>query len=92
MNRFLARDPMFVGTKLLSTWFDTDNIYERKKTPAFRNLAEHNDGFLVDARRFLKGDEDQLPAFTWRVRKNPAKCAVINYTSRRLYSDGSRVL
>lgn len=47
MNRFLARDPMFVGTKLLSTWFDTDNIYERKKTPAFRNLAEHNDGFLV---------------------------------------------
>lgn len=60
---------MFVGTKLLSAWFDTDNIYERKKTPAFRNLAEHNDGFLVDARRFLKGDEDQLPAFTWRVRK-----------------------
>ena len=79
MNRFLARDPMFAGTKLLSAWFDTDNIYERKKTPAFRNLAEHNDGFLADARRFLKGDEDQLPAFTWRVRKNPAKCAVINY-------------
>ena len=79
MNRFLARDPMFAGTKLLSSWFDTENIYGRKKTPAFRNLAEHNDGFLVNARRFLKGDEDQLPAFIRRVRKNSDRCAVINY-------------
>ena len=79
MNRFLARDPMFARTKLLSSWFDTENIYGRKKIPAFRNLAEHNDGFLVDARRFLKGDEDQLPAFIRRVRKNSDRCAVINY-------------
>lgn len=79
MNRFLARDPMFAGTKLLSSWFDTENIYGRKKTPAFRNLAEHNDGFLVNARRFLKGDEDQLPSFIRRVRKNSDRCAVINY-------------
>ena len=33
----------------------------------------------MNARRFLKGDEDQLPSFIRRVRKNSDRCAVINY-------------
>lgn len=33
----------------------------------------------MNAGRFLKGDEDQLPSFIRRVRKNSDRCAVINY-------------
>ena len=46
-----------------------------------RNIcfAQHNDGFLVEARKLLKGDEGVLEAFTWRSKSNPKDHAVINY-------------
>ncbi len=76
---FVAKDPLFADTKLLSPYFHADHIYPGKELPAFKNLAESNDGFLVDARRFLKGDEDMAEVFAKRARKNPKKCGVINY-------------
>lgn len=45
----------------------------------FENLAEYNDGFLVDARRFLKSDEDQVQPYIMRTKRNPMDKAVINY-------------
>lgn len=75
----LAQTPLLSHTKLYSEGFALDEIYEEKKAPAFRNLAEYNDGFMLDARRFLKGDEGQLPGFTWRARRNPDRQGVINY-------------
>ncbi len=75
----LAQDPLLSHTKILSECFALDEIYEEKAVPAFRNLAEYNDGFMLDARRFLKGDEGQLAAVTSRARRNPARHGVINY-------------
>ncbi|MCI8556255.1 MAG: alpha-amylase [Lachnospiraceae bacterium] len=75
----LAQDPLLSHTKIFSESFALDEIYEEKAVPAFRNLAEYNDGFMLDGRRFLKGDEGQLAAFTWRTRRSPARHGVINY-------------
>lgn len=75
----LAQEPLLAHTKLLTEGFSLDEIYEEKVLPAFRNLAEYNDGFMLDARRFLKGDEGQLSNFTWRARHNPDRQGVINY-------------
>lgn len=44
-----------------------------------RNLAEYNDGFLVDMRRVLKGDEDQVNVLIYRTKRNPKDFGVINY-------------
>lgn len=75
----LAQDPLLSHTKIFSEGFALDEIYEEKAVPAFRNLAEYNDGFMLDARRFLKGDEGQLTAITSRARRNPKRNGVINY-------------
>lgn len=75
----LAADPYLSGTKILCESFRLEEIYEERRLPLYRNLAECNDGFMLDARRFLKGDEGQLEPFAWRVRRNPGQYAVINY-------------
>ncbi|MDD3795607.1 MAG: alpha-amylase family glycosyl hydrolase, partial [Lachnospiraceae bacterium] len=75
----LARDPYLMKTKLISGYFPADSLYPKGQRPAFRNLAECNDGFKVDARRLLKGDEDQLTGFVERTKKNPKWSGVINY-------------
>lgn len=78
IEHLLATDPFLTKTKLLSSDWDVERIY-RNVEPAYRNLAEYNDGFMTDIRRFIKSDEEQVGKFAHRVRKNPARCAVINY-------------
>lgn len=74
LTGLLSNDPILSKTKLFATtWFGN----ECKKE--FCNIAEYNDGFLVDARRFLKGDEEQVGAFSSRLRKNLKTCKTINY-------------
>ena len=75
----LAQDPLLSHTKIMSEGFQLEEIYEERHIPNFRNLAEYNDGFMLDVRRFLKGDEGQLAPFAWRARRNPSEYAVINY-------------
>ena len=75
----LAQEPLLSHTKIMTESFGLDEIYEERYTPAFRNLAEYHDAFLQGARRFLKGDEGELPSFIWRARRNPDRCAVMNY-------------
>ncbi len=72
-------DPFLADTKLLAAGWDTDSLYGSHVTPDYQNLAECNEGFLNDCRRFMKGDEAQIRPFTGRVVRNPSKCAVVNY-------------
>ncbi|WP_432630776.1 hypothetical protein [Brotaphodocola sp.] len=44
-----------------------------------RVLGEYNDGFLVDMRRVLKGDEGQMGTLAFRSRRNPETFGVLNY-------------
>ena len=75
----IARDPIFAKTKLLNIYFPVENIYPNKKYPDYRTVAECNDGFMIDARRFLKGEDGCMRSFVERMRRNPAGSGLINY-------------
>lgn len=69
----LRDDPWLSDTKLFAA------CWEEEKEKRDRHLAEYNDGFMVDMRRFLKGDEDQIQHLIFRNRRNPKNFGVINY-------------
>ena len=75
----MATDPLFSDTKLLNIYFPVEEIYGKKNLPKKRMVAECNDGFMIDVRRFLKGDEESLKAFAERMRRNPKGSGLINY-------------
>lgn len=79
MFHYIAKDPVFSETKLLNLYFDTDRIYGGGKLPLIRNLAEYNDGFMINMRKLMKGDEGQLNEFAYLIRRNFLSKGVINY-------------
>ncbi len=75
----IAREPAFAQTKLYSCYFPAEELYEKDEYPAYRNLAEYNDGPMIDLRKMLKGDEESIRSFVYRMKRNPKKEAVIQY-------------
>ncbi len=73
-GRLLAEDPLLSKTKLL---FQSADGY------GFGNLAEYNQGFQQDMRRWLKGDENCLRDALARMRRNPDTHAVVNYMANQ---------
>ena len=71
--QLIAADPYLSGVKLFA------DSWEGMPHGSCRHLAEYNDGFMMDMRRFLKGDEGQLDGAAFHIRRNPEKTAVINY-------------
>lgn len=69
----IGRDPYLSRTKLFAASWGGTGAETRK------HLAEYNDGFLIDMRRVLKGDEDQMNCLVLRSRQNPFPCGTINY-------------
>ena len=87
-NDLIGRDPYLSGTKLFATsWLGVPGGHEK-------HLAEYNDGFLVDMRRALKGDEDEMNHLIFRSRRKPAEFGVVNYmaNTKRIYDDGHGVV
>ncbi len=74
----LAEDPVLAETKLFAGFWEQDRG-AGKASSGMRHLAEYNDGFMMDMRRVLKGDEGQMSNLVFRTRRNPAGCGVINY-------------
>lgn len=74
----LARLPLFRTRKLIATWYP-DEIKSYNKEETHLCLAESNDGFMNDCRRLLKGEEDFLQAFSYRLRANGDGVGQINY-------------
>lgn len=77
--KLIATDPFLSETKIFGLSWNTDEIYPKEFVPKFKNLAEYNDGFLTDGRRFLKSDEEQVGKVADRFKRNPQKAASINY-------------
>jgi len=75
----LATDPYLADVKLLCDGWDTAAIYRMTGEPDSPRLAAYHDGFLTDARRFLKGDEGMTAAFAGRLTGNPPGLRVVNY-------------
>lgn len=79
----IAANPFLGKTKLIAHYFSTEQIYTEGREGRIRNLAEGHDGFKVDIRRLLKGDEDMLTAFVHRIKYNPKDSGVINYITNQ---------
>ena len=69
-----AKDSLLSRTKLIT-------VYWNGKPKKFKNMANYNDGFMNVARKFLKGDENQLGDFVNVSRYNPTQSANINYVT-----------
>ncbi|MGN0400237.1 MAG: alpha-amylase family glycosyl hydrolase [Blautia sp.] len=74
----LAKDPLLAKTKLMFSNVDENRIYNEQK-PAFKNIAEYNEGFLYCMRHLLKSDENMIGEFQYRNRRVPKKSGVITY-------------
>lgn len=79
----LASDPLLADTKLLAGSWDGVHVPKTASAPKLRerrwHLGEYNEGFLIDMRRVLKGDEDQVGRLIYQTRRNPDAYGVINY-------------
>lgn len=75
----LAADEALADTKLWYYHFDTDHIYERDEQPRYPHVAEYNDAWYYDMRRFLKGDEGMLNSVLYHMRHIPEKAGSIHY-------------
>lgn len=79
----LASDPLLADTKLLAGSWDGVRVPKTVAAPKLRerrwHLGEYNEGFLIDMRRVLKGDEDQVGRLIYQTRRNPDAYGVINY-------------
>lgn len=71
--KLIAEDPYLTRLKLFA------NSWDFKPEGKNRHLGEYNDGFMVDMRKALKGDEDELNSLIFRSRRNPPQWGVINY-------------
>ncbi len=74
----LAKDELLADTKLWYCQLDADSIYG-KSTPPYLNLAQYNDAWYYDMRRFLKGDGNMLSAVLYHMRHIPPKMGLIHY-------------
>ena len=77
----VAGNPFLTRTKLISGYFPADRIRREEDKFLPVNLAECNDGFQVDIRKLLKGDEDMLTAFVSRLRYHPENSGVLNHVT-----------
>ncbi len=85
----IAEDPFLKRMKLFaSSWGEVmeRGPFRGYQTPGDgpvtvreKNLAEYNDQFQMDMRRFLKGDEGMINSLAFRSRRNPEGFGVINY-------------
>ena len=72
----LAADPFLTGIKLIAQGWDTSGIADECRK---ERLGSCNDAFMVNCRRLIKGDEDQIKAFAGFVKDNGGDIARINY-------------
>lgn len=75
---FIGRSAALSDCKMISEYFPADRMFPEGRPYPYRNLAECNFGFRIDARKILKGDGGALQPFTERVRRNPKDEAVVN--------------
>ncbi|MCR5201543.1 MAG: alpha-amylase [Lachnospiraceae bacterium] len=77
----LASDPILSGVKLLTSSWNSEDLKRAGVVKKQNALAEYNEGFMNDARRFLKSDEGMTGAFLSRTLRNPEEFSVINFIS-----------
>ena len=75
----LATEALLKDTKLFYYSFPYDRLYKEGEIPSYRNLASYRDDFMYDMRRYLKGDENMLPAVLGHLRHNSDTHGIVQY-------------
>lgn len=78
-EKLLATDPMLCQVKLFSSEWNIGNCYPDGRVPRRKHLGDDNSRFQNCARRFLKGDEEQVQEFANVMRSNPEGKVSVNY-------------
>ncbi|MCM1025165.1 MAG: alpha-amylase family glycosyl hydrolase [Roseburia sp.] len=73
----IAGDELLADSKLL--WDGFEERYRGAEPGRYPHLAEYNDGYLYDMRRFLKGDEGMLGSILRQMRHIPENMGRIHY-------------
>lgn len=77
-NDIVATDPLLKETKLIYYGFPVGDIYANK-APAYKNLAQCNDEYMYDMRRFIKSDERMMGKILHHMKVNPREQGIIHY-------------
>lgn len=77
--RNIVMEPALKATKIFTEYFEPSELTDETENQKRKHLAQYSDGFLVDARRLLKGEEDTLRTFADRTKMNPLYYSVVNY-------------
>lgn len=75
----IVSDPVLRKTKIMCAGLPMSQVNEEAYEKLPVHIGDYDDGFLTTARRFLKGDEDQLKDLIYKIKRNPYKQRVINY-------------
>lgn len=78
-TRLLAEEDVLADTKLMYYGFDTDN--GNREPVKYPHLAEYNDGWYYDMRKFLRGEENTLSGVMYHMRHIPVQSGNIHYLS-----------
>lgn len=81
LEDMLAEDDLLADTKLWYYHFNTEKIYGRGENPPYPHVAEYNDAWYYDMRRYLKGDGGMLNGVLYHMRHIPEKGGSIHYLS-----------
>jgi len=67
----LAFDPILSSCKLIAEAWDAGGLYQVGTFPAYGRWSEWNGKYRDTARRYLKGDDDQIGQMAQRVQGSP---------------------
>ncbi len=75
----LASDPILSGVKILGSYWDMRMLHDAGIREQKDTLAEYNESFLVNARRFLKSDEGMVERAAESFAKNAWDHSIVNF-------------
>ena len=75
----IASQPELLNSKIMHENIPVSEIYAYQEVPAYKNLANYNEGYLYAIRSFLKGDPGSLQSAFHALTDSPKQIANIVY-------------
>lgn len=75
----IATQPELLNTKIMYETIPLQEVYDYQYVPAYKNLAEYNEGYLYSVRKFLKGDVGSLQAAFHAINQGQKQIGNIVY-------------
>lgn len=75
----LASDPILSCAKILGNYWDCSMLKEANISGRKNTLADYNEGFMNEMRRFLKSDEGMVERAVYYLSRNDTQHSFINF-------------